>query len=341
MFYILLILKIISKCCGLMDKIGIIGAGKLGTALAQVISCNVSQVILFSRRKIVVNSINNDCYNNEYYPDVKLNANIKATNSFEDLKNCSIIFLSIPSSAFRQILENLNGIINDKTILVTTVKGIEYPSLQTMGSIIEEYYLNPYVVLSGPNFASEIILNLPTVTNISSKDKDSSQNVKKVMETEQFKVKIIDDLKGLEMCGIIKNVNAIAYGICEGMKINENARYAILTKGINDTLTIIQSIGGKKDTVFEYCGLGDLILTSTSIESRNHTLGILYGQSIVVDEKATGILFEGKNSIKALKKICINNKINSIIVDFVYDVIINRIPPKVAFNILWNNIDDW
>ena len=322
-----------------MEKVGIIGAGSLGTALAQIVSQNVDEVCLYLRREELANTINETGINNEYYPNTKLEENIIATNDYNDLKDCNIIFLSIPSSAFRSTLSEIKDCINEDTILVTTAKGIEYPSLKTMGKIIEEYFDSDYVALSGPNFASEMILNLATVSNIASRNNENALRVKEVLSTDHFKVKIIPDVIGLEICGIIKNINAIANGICEGMNINENARYGVLTKGFEETKKIIESIGGDESTAGEYCGFGDLVLTSTSSESRNHTLGMLYGQRIIVDEKASGIVFEGKNSIMAIKDICEKNNTKSVVVDFVYDVIINQIPPKIAFKTLWENIE--
>lgn len=323
-----------------MEKVGVIGAGSLGTSIAQTIAQNVDEVYLNLRREELAQTINSTGYNDEYYPNTKLEENIIATTDLNDLKECKVIFLSIPSSAFRETLEKLQDIIGSDTILVTTAKGIEYPSLKTMGNLIEEYFDDSYVALSGPNFASEIVLNLPTVSNIASKNKENSQIVKEILTTKQFKVKILEDVVGLEICGVIKNINAIANGICEGMDINENARYGVLTKGFNDTVQIIKSIGGLESTATEYCGFGDLVLTSTSLESRNHTLGMLYGQRIIVDEKASGIVFEGKNSIMAMKDICEKNNIDSVIVNFVYDVIVNQIPPKKAFKTLWGNIEE-
>lgn len=323
-----------------MEKVGVMGAGSLGTAIAQTISENVNQVILHLRRKELRDSINETRYNTEYYPNTKLKDNIIATTDLNDLKDCGIIFLTIPSSAFRSSLKTLKDYISPDTILVTTAKGIEYPSLKTMGNLIEEYFDDNFVALSGPNFASEIVLNLATVSNIASKNRESSELVKSVLSTPQFKVKIIEDVIGLEMCGVLKNINAIANGICEGMNINENARYGVLTKGFEDTKDIIKNIGGDESTAGEYCGFGDLVLTSTSLESRNHTLGMLYGQRIIVDEKASGIVFEGKNSIMAIKDICDKNNIKSVTVDFVYDVIVRQIPPTIAFNTLWQNIEE-
>ena len=322
-----------------MVNVGVIGAGSLGTALAQVVAQNVDEVNLLLRRQSLADSINDTGFNTEYYPNTRLMENIRATTDYDDLKDCRVIFLAIPSSAFRQTLDNLKSIVSDRTVLVTAVKGIEYPSLNTMGKLIHEYYGDGYVALSGPNFASEIILNLPTVSNIASKNRKNAELVCKVLSTDQFKIRVIDDVGGLEICGIMKNINAIANGICEGMNVNENARYGVLTKGFNETVEIVESVGGCKSTANEYCGFGDLVLTSTSFESRNHTLGMLYGQRLIIDEKASGVVFEGKNSIMAMKDICSNYNIQSVIVDFVYDVIVNRIPPKIAFRTLWDNIE--
>lgn len=320
-------------------NVGVIGAGSLGTAISQTISENADQLLLHVRKQNLCDDINNTHYNTHYYPNHKLNDNIKATTDFNELKECDIIFLAIPSSAFRETLKRLKEVISEDTIIVTTAKGIEYPSLNTMGNLISEYFDENYVVLSGPNFASEIMSNLPTVTNIASRNPENSRKVKEILSTKYFKVKIIDDVKGIELCGVLKNINAIANGICEGMNINENARYSILTKSFKDTIKIIEAIGGVSETVHEYCGFGDLILTSTSYESRNHTLGILYGQRLIIDESASGIVFEGKNSIRAVKDICQNYNIHSDIVDFVYEVIIERETPIKAFNKLWEKIE--
>ena len=162
-----------------MDKVGVIGAGSLGTALAQTIAQNVDTVYLHVRREDLAKAINSTGYNSEYYPNTKLKNNIIATTDLNDLKGCQIIFLSIPSSAFRSVLKELKEIVPNDTILVSTAKGIEYPSLKTMGSLIEEYFDEDYVALSGPNFASEIVLNLATVSNIASRSKENSMKVLK------------------------------------------------------------------------------------------------------------------------------------------------------------------
>ena len=165
-------------------NVGVIGAGSLGTAISQTISENVDQLLLHVRKQNLCDDINNTHYNTHYYPNHKINDNIKATTDFDELKECDIIFLAIPSSAFRETLKRLKEVISQDTIIVTTAKGIEYPSLNTMGNLISEYFDENYVVLSGPNFASEIMSNLPTVTNIASRNPENSRKVKEVLSTK-------------------------------------------------------------------------------------------------------------------------------------------------------------
>ena len=320
-------------------KVSVIGAGGLGTAIAQLISVNADSVYLYARRKEVVDEITKTGHNTEYYPNLKLADNIIPVNDFKLVKECDIVFLCVPSSGIRSPLKELSKSICKDCILVSTAKGIEYPSLKTMSEIVSEYFDRSPVILSGPNFASEIALSLFTVANIASNNPEHLDTVKKVLTTDEFKVKLNEDVIGTECCGVIKNINAIAYGICEGMNLNDNARYAVLTKGFNETKDLIEALGGSRDTVNDYCGFGDVVLTSTSGESRNHTLGMLYGQRIVVDEKASGIIFEGKNSIMAIKALCDKTSVDSAIVDFVYDIIVNSIPPKIAFKKLWNKME--
>ena len=312
-----------------------IGSGSFGTAISQIVSKNVEEVILYSRRDDLTKTIEKTGYNLEYYPNTKLNPNIKPTSNLSEIKNSHIIFLSIPSSAIRKTLKEIKNFLNGK-ILVNVAKGIEYPSLKTMGKIIEEY-TDDYVVLSGPNFASEIILDLNTITNIGAKKSENAEIIKNILESDKIKVKIIEDLDGIELCGIMKNINAIAYGICEGMNISKNGKYGVLTKGFKDTKKILSKIGGDPETVDSYCGFGDLVLTSTSTESRNNTLGVLYGKKLIVSE-SSGVIFEGKNSIMAIKELCEKNSVKSIIVDFVYEVIVEKVAPTLAFKKLWDNI---
>ena len=321
----------------LMLKVGIIGAGALGTALAQSISKNLEKVFLYARRSKIANDINNG-YNEEYYPNIKLNENIIGINDLNKLADMDCIILTIPSSNLRELMRDLVNIIKTNCIIVSTIKGIDKLSSKTASQIIMDVSNNPVAVLAGPNIAREIIQNLPAATTIALNDKSSEEILTKIFESEIFKLQFNHDLIGTELCGIVKNILAISFGNCEGLNINDSAKFAILNKGFVETKDIIEILGGNSKTIFDYCGFGDIVTASTLSVSRNHTLGVLYGQKIVIDEKATGIVFEGKNSIRTIKKLCDENNIFSTIVEFVNDVIIKNNNPELSFKEMWNNI---
>ena len=320
-----------------MLNVGIIGAGALGTAIAQSISNKLDKVFLYARRSKIANDINNGC-NEEYFPNIKLNDNIVGINDLNQLENADCIILTIPSSSLRNLMETLVKIIKPTCVIISTIKGIDKSSAKTASQIIKEISKNPLAVLAGPNIAREIVQNLPAATTIALNDFSHKQLITNVLESNEFKLQFNHDLLGTELCGIVKNILAISFGICEGLNINDSAKFAILNKGFVETKEIIEKLGGKSDTILNYCGFGDIVSASTLPVSRNHTLGVLYGQKIVIDEKATGVVFEGKNSIITIKRLCDENNLHSDIVDFVNNVIIENTNPEISFKELWENI---
>ena len=320
-----------------MLNVGIIGAGALGTAIAQSISKNLDNVFLYARRSKIANDINNGC-NEEYYPNIKLNSNIIGIDDLNKLEDADCIILTIPSSSLKDLMQELVNIIKKECIIVSTIKGIDKTSSKTASQIIGEFCDNPLAVLAGPNIAREIIQDLPAATTIALNDDSNGDILTQVLESDEFKLQFNNDLIGTELCGIVKNILAISFGICEGLNINDSAKFAILNKGFVETKEIIEKLGGNSDTILNYCGFGDIVTASTLSVSRNHTLGVLYGQKIVIDEKATGVVFEGKNSIITIKKLCDENNIQSNIVEFVNNVIIENMNPELSFKELWDNI---
>lgn len=322
----------------MFSNIGVVGAGAMGTAISQTICDNAQNILLYARREEVVNSINKTHFNKDYFPDIRLEENILAINDLNELKNVEIIFLTLPSSTIRDVTRGLKDIISDDCILVNTAKGLEKQSQKRMSEVIEEEIGRDAVVLSGPNIASEMVRRTFSSASIACKNEQYLEKVKKVLSTPKFKVSASDDVIGVEYCGIIKNVIAISQGICEGMKINDNARFSVFTKTYNETKDLIEKFGGNRATVDDYCGFGDIITASTLNVSRNHTLGVLYGQKIVIDENASGVLFEGKNTIVIMKDLCKKYDIDCATVDFTYDVIIDRINPEIAFEKFWDKL---
>lgn len=319
----------------MFSNIGVIGAGAMGTAISQTICENAENVLIYARRKEVVDSINKTHFNKDYFPNIRLEDNIIATNDLNEFKSSEIIFLTLPSSTIRDVVRDLKVFIPEDCVLVSTAKGLEKDSQKRMSEVIEEETERPSAVLSGPNIAAEMVERTFSSASIACKNKQYLEKVCNVLSTPKFKVSASDDVIGVEYCGVIKNVIAISQGICEGMKINDNARFSVFTKTFNETKELIEKLGGNRNTVDDYCGFGDIITASTLNVSRNHTLGVLYGQRIVIDEKASGILFEGKNTISIMKDLCERNNIDCATVDFTYDVIIDRINPEKAFKKFW------
>ena len=319
------------------NLVGVIGAGSMGTAVSQTIAPN-AKVLLYARREEVCENINNNRINSFYFPNVKLHENISAVNDLNDLKDVEVLFLCIPSSTMRNFVEELNRIVDDDCVFVSTAKGVEKGTNKRMTEVIEEITGRPAVAFSGPNIASEMVNNSLASTTIACSDEEYLERVKNVLVTDTFKVNANNDVIGTEFCSIIKNVIAISQGICEGMNINYNAKFTVFTRSYVETKDIIEKLGGKRGTVDDYCGFGDIVTASTLSVSRNHTLGVLHGQGIVVDEKASNVLFEGKNTAIILKGLCDDLKINSLTVNFVYDVIIKNKNPKLAFDELWGQL---
>ncbi len=322
----------------MIGKVSVIGAGSLGTAIAQLVSNNAEQVYLHAGRKEVVEDIDKTRRNLEYFPNIILSPKITPIHKFESGLDSEIIFFCVPSCAVRPVARGVKDFINLEAVLVSTAKGIEYPSGKTMSQIIYEETDKYPVILSGPNFASEIVLNQPTVTTLASTSQKNLEMVKSVLSTHEFWVDTTSDVVGTEMCSVLKNISAIAYGICEGMNLNENARFAVLNKSFMETKKIVTALGGNPETVDGYCGLGDIVLTSTSNQSRNHTLGKLYGQKITLDEQSSSILFEGQKSAKVVKKVCQEKSITCDVCKFTDAVLNHQISPEVAFRELWRKM---
>ncbi|PKP60184.1 MAG: glycerol-3-phosphate dehydrogenase [Candidatus Altiarchaeales archaeon HGW-Altiarchaeales-2] len=324
-----------------MTKISILGAGAMGTALAELISKNADEVYLYARRKEVYDNLKKLKINVDYFPSIKLPNNIIPINDLEQINNSECIFLTVPSHAIREIITKSKGFISEDTIIVNTAKGIEYPPLKRMSEVIaEELKGENIVTMSGPNFAHEIINNNFSSTTIAAYSNSTRclKKVKKIIETDNFIVENSYDLVGVELCGVLKNINAIAIGICEAFGLNENAQYFLFTKGVNEMRDILLSFGGNPETLFCYCGFGDLCLTSHSDKSRNRTLGLLCGQHMYDNQQTKGITYEGKRSVLAIREFCHKKGIECEVIDFVYDVIHNKREPKTSFYNLWKNI---
>jgi glycerol-3-phosphate dehydrogenase (NAD(P)+) len=303
-------------------QIAVIGAGAWGTAIANVISNNVEQVKIWALEKQVADEINLHHKNNLYLPDVALSKKIIASNSLKDIvNNIDYIFLVTPSKFIENQVIELKSLISSKTPIVICSKGIDEKTGELPHQIVSRHLKNPLLVLSGPSFAKEVANGIYTEVCLAGSSTKIATEIKGYVETKSFKVKVIKDVIGAEVAGAMKNVIAIACGILDGKGEGQNARAVMITKGLQEMVAITKKMGGAEKTIYNLCGVGDLVLTATSTTSRNFSFGVELGRggkkSIIEKQKKS--VAEGVFSCYGLMVLCKKINYNSKICEFVYE----------------------
>ncbi len=261
------------------QTVGVIGAGAWGSALAAAARHADNDVILWSRNQRVVNDINNDLINHIYLPDIKLPQGIKATNDISSLfDNADSILLVIPSQNLRQICQQIKPFIGELPLAICA-KGVERGTGALMSDITTEILPDAKIaILSGPTFAKEVAKGLPAAVTLAAKDKIAGEKLINAIGSAKFRPYLSDDIIGVEIGGAVKNILAIACGIVTGRRLGDNARAALITRGLSEMARLGIMLGGKIETIMGLSGLGDLSLTCSSPQSRNMSFGIELGQ---------------------------------------------------------------
>lgn len=306
----------------MISKVGIIGAGSMGTALAQSISNRVGEVVLYGRSQEVIDSINSDQYNRNYFPGLRLNSNIHARliKNRLDITDCEATIIAVPSSEVRPIANAFSDELAD-TILIAVSKGLEYPSLKTMSELIFEESKNPNIVcFSGPNFADEIAYG-----HIAGATIGTGNSSLRTMMSDLFSSFILDfsdDVRATELCGVLKNVYAIGTGMWDSVYSNYNEHYTFLNMCYKEMCTFLKVISHDQDIFTKFCCFGDFNLTANVDKSRNRTLGLMIGKNIIKTPYLdSGVTFEGSKSVKGVVELADKYNINMPIANFVYDVL--------------------
>jgi glycerol-3-phosphate dehydrogenase (NAD(P)+) len=326
-----------------MADYAILGAGAMGTAMSFLIASNNYEVSVWARRKEVADAINKKRVNMEYMPQLVLPEKVKATaNIKECVESSDNIVFAIPSHGVVRFCQNLRDFQVSKKLWLSVIKGMDTSSRRTVSQILQDELKigkNKIVVLSGPNFAIEIVENVPTVGVLGCKSFRTAAIFGKALMTEHFVVKITDDLEGVEIGGILKNIGAIAVGLVDGLNLGDNTRGFIFSRYFKEALEIGTKIFGAKDeTLLGTSCLGDMITTAFSLKSRNRIIGLLASKHITNIPKDTFIA-EGRNNAKIVKTLAYKNKISTPITDFV-DSVLAGTKPVVAFNSLWRKIKE-
>ena len=286
-----------------MARIGILGAGSWGTALAILLHDNGHDVTVWSIHEEEVETLNTTRRHERKLPGVEIPEGIVFTTDMkETMSDKDVCVLAVPSPFIRSTCQKMKQYVRAGQIIVNVAKGIEENTLYTLTDIIEEEL--PYAdacVLSGPSHAEEVSRRLPTTCVVSSRTRKTAEYLRSVFVSPVFRVYISPDMLGIELGGALKNVIALAAGTADGLGYGDNTKAALITRGIAEIARLGIKMGGKPETFYGLTGIGDLIVTCASVHSRNRKAGYLMGQGYTMEEamKEVQMVVEGVYSAKA------------------------------------------
>lgn len=261
------------------DDVGIIGAGSWGTALAAVAARAGHQVMLWARSPQVAEAVNESGVNEAYLAGTKLPTGITATAKPEGLSSAGLLLVAVPAQAVREILQRFAGCLGERVAIVVCAKGIERGTNRFMTEVAAEVLPESQAfVCSGPSFARDVARGLPTAVTLAGPSLAAAGELAKRLSLPFFRIYASDDVTGVEIGGSVKNVLAIACGICEGKGLGDSARAALTTRAFAELGRFGRALGARPETLTGLSGLGDLILTCSSRQSRNFSFGIALGK---------------------------------------------------------------
>lgn len=268
-----------------MQRLGVIGAGAWGTALAVVGRRAGRDVRLWALEPEVAAEINQHRRNTPYLPGVLLEPGIAATTDLGVAADVDIVLLVTPAQHLRATCEKLKRLLKPNVPVVICAKGIERGTSALMTDVVAECLSDaPLMILSGPTFAKEVATGLPTAITLGASDPDLARKVAAAIGSPAFRPYVSTDIVGAEVGGAVKNVLAIGCGIVEGKGLGANGRAALLARGLAEIVRLAVARGGKPETLMGLSGLGDLVLTATSTQSRNYSLGVALGKGQTLEE---------------------------------------------------------
>lgn len=314
-------------------KIAVIGAGSWGTALAMVLASKGFSVRLWGHNSEHIDKIREEGENSRYLPGFALAGNIQAKADLEAaVEGCEVICMVVPSHGFRRVYEQLVLFLPNNSCVVSAVKGIENDSLMTMTQVMEDVRLALVpdkniitAVLSGPSFAKEVAQNIPTAITIGCRDIGTAKMLQQLFVTDTFRVYASLDVIGLEISASLKNVVAVAAGICDGLGYGLNTRAALITRGLAEITRLGVALKAEPATFSGLSGLGDLVLTCTGNLSRNRTVGLKLGQGRKIEDIVSemNMVAEGVKTTKSGYELAQKLAIEMPILEQVYAIIYN------------------
>ncbi len=322
-------------------KIALIGTGVYGLAIASALSKKNKNIIMWTESEERYNNYKEKGYIDGLIPNFDTPKNIKLTMDYEKAcQNTDIIFITSTAAYVGSICRSIKPYINKKTIVCIASKGIENNSCSFLSDIaFETLKIKHIAIISGPSFAIDMAYNNPVGLSIASHSKKAIRCIKEVLENDTLKLRDTNDLIGVQICGSIKNVIAVAAGMLDGMGYPESTQSFLITEALNDIKNLIAALGGNPKTITSFAGVGDLLLTCTSTKSRNFSFGYVIGAGATKEEKEKHLqnnTVEGYYTLKSIYKLIKHKKIKMPIIDLIYKIVMNDENPQLLISFLVN-----
>lgn len=313
-------------------KVTILGAGAYGLALATMINENNHNITIWTKIDSELKELKEKHTNSRVLPDFILPNNFKYTNDLEKaIKDTDLIIIAVPAGFVDNVSKELNKCYNNQPICIAS-KGIEQDTCLFVDDVVKKYIKTDNIaVISGPSFAVDIIKKVPIGLSLATKDEETEKVVIKALQNKYLKLRVTDDIIGIEVCGSVKNIIAIAAGMIDGMELPESTQAMFITEALHDMKEIIKALDGNKNTILSFAGFGDLLLTATSIKSRNFRFGKMIGEKTpneIIEQYKANTTIEGLYTLKSIYKLLDNKKVNIPIINLIYDIIFNNESPE-------------
>ena len=324
-----------------MEKISFLGCGSWGGALGSILAEKNFDVTMWHRNDVVIRSLN-ETRVHYLIPELKFPKIVNFTNNISSaIRSATVIVLAIPSQSIRKLLTDNRSDFNQDQLIVNVSKGIEVDTLMTVSEVINDVLgtaYNKVVTLSGPSHVEEVVQNHPTTLVAASSDPEAAQKIQDLFASDMLRTYRNKDIKGVELGGSMKNVIAIAAGICDGIGYGDNSKAALITRGMAEITRLGKKMGGKRKTFRGLSGFGDLIVTCLSKHSRNRQIGQAIGEGRSLKEiiSEMSMVAEGIDTAKSVHQLRLKYDVEMPIHEAIYQVLFDNKDPKSSVVELMN-----
>ena len=312
-------------------KAAVVGSGAWGTALAIRLCKNGHDVTLWTFEKDLIPQMESERINPRL-PGANLPEELKISADYACVKDCALVVVACPSFPIRSVCKGIAPHLNPDAVLVSVTKGLEFGTTLRMSQVVQQETGHAVVALTGPSHAEEVALDIPTGCLAACEDQHLAEFVQDAFMAQNFRIYTSPDIVGAELGGALKNVIALCAGVTDGMGFGDNTKAMLMTRGLTEMARLGVSLGARKDTFAGLTGVGDLIVTCTSMHSRNRRAGILIGQGVGVQEamEQVGAVVEGYYAARSAWELCRKQGVNMPIFKAAYEVLYEGASPQIA-----------